>query len=78
MNSTDSIVSPVRIVTHWRRFSSGLWRVPEGDIAAAYSASILPSGDTLCAWHKIRASYHGRVGSHYVTVYILRRIGLFH
>ena len=42
MNSTNSIFSPVRIVTHWRRFSTGLWRVPEGDIAAAYSASILP------------------------------------
>ena len=42
MNSTDSNGSSVRIVTHWRRFSTGLWRVPEGDIAAAYSASILP------------------------------------
>lgn len=42
MNSTDSNGSPVRLVTHWRRFSTGLWRVPEGDIAAAYSASILP------------------------------------
>lgn len=31
-----------RILTNWRRFSLGLWRVPEGDIAAAYSASTLP------------------------------------
>ena len=34
--------SATRIVTQWRRFSSGLWRVCEGDIAAAYSASTLP------------------------------------
>jgi len=47
MNSTDSIVSPVRIVTHWRRFSMGLWRLPEGDIAAAYSASTLPKVSTF-------------------------------
>lgn len=32
----------IRIVTHWRRFSNGLWRVPEGDIAAAYSADKMP------------------------------------
>jgi len=45
MNSITSVkVTPPspRIVTHWRRFSSGLWRVPEGDIAAAYSASTMP------------------------------------
>jgi hypothetical protein len=34
--------SPDNIVTHWRRFSSGLWRVPEGDISAAYSAESFP------------------------------------
>src|SRR3984957_8814265 len=34
--------SPANIVTHWRRFSSGLWRVPEGDISAAYSAESFP------------------------------------
>jgi hypothetical protein len=33
---------PDKIVTHWRRFSSGLWRVPEGDISAAYSAESFP------------------------------------
>ncbi|MCI0541606.1 MAG: hypothetical protein L0Z50_40930 [Verrucomicrobiales bacterium] len=33
---------PERIVTHWRRFSSGLWRVPEGDIQAAYCADTFP------------------------------------
>ena len=31
-----------RAITHWRRFSLGLWRVPEGDIAAAYSTSTMP------------------------------------
>jgi hypothetical protein len=34
--------SPDNIVTDWRRFSSGLWRVPEGDISAAYSAESFP------------------------------------
>jgi hypothetical protein len=34
-------VMPV-VITDWRRFSSGLWRVPKGDIAAAYCADILP------------------------------------
>jgi hypothetical protein len=34
--------SPDRVMTHWRRFSSGLWRVPEGDISAAYSAESFP------------------------------------
>jgi hypothetical protein len=32
-----------RIVTGWRRFSSGLWRVKEGDIAAAYCADKFPN-----------------------------------
>ncbi len=36
----ESVPSPV--TTHWRRFSNGLWRVPEGDIAAAYSADTMP------------------------------------
>ena len=40
MNAVQS--NPPRIVTHWRRFSSGLWRVPEGDIAAAYCADTFP------------------------------------
>lgn len=39
MNSTDN---PPHIVTHWRRFSNGLWRVPEGDIAGAYCADTFP------------------------------------
>jgi hypothetical protein len=30
-----SAPQPERVVTDWRRFSCGLWRVPEGDIAAA-------------------------------------------
>ena len=33
---------PERIVTDWRRFSSGLWRVPEDDIQAAYCSDIFP------------------------------------
>ena len=33
---------PESIVTNWRRFSSGLWRVPEGDIQAAYCAETFP------------------------------------
>ena len=38
----ESILIPLRIVTDWKRFSSGLWRIPEGDIAAAYCADVLP------------------------------------
>lgn len=30
------------IVTNWQRFSSGLWRVPEGDISGAYCADKFP------------------------------------
>ena len=33
---------PERVVVHWRRFSSGLWRVPEGDIQGAYCADTFP------------------------------------
>jgi hypothetical protein len=40
MNTTDR--QPPRVVTHWRRFATGLWRVPEGDIAAAYCADTFP------------------------------------
>ena len=47
MNSASlvPIESPpltLRVFTHWRRFSSGLWRVPEGDIQAAYCADTFP------------------------------------
>lgn len=31
-----------RIVTSWRRFACGLWRVPQGDISEAYSADTMP------------------------------------
>jgi hypothetical protein len=34
--------NPPRITTHWRRFATGLWRMPEGDIAAAYCADTFP------------------------------------
>lgn len=39
-----SVIAPPaeRIITHWRRFSSGLWRVPPGDIAEAYCADTFP------------------------------------
>jgi hypothetical protein len=33
---------PEKVVTGWRRFSSGLWRVAEGDIQAAYCADTFP------------------------------------
>lgn len=45
MKTTNEKVNeaePQRIVTHWRRFSCGLWRVPQGDISAAYSAECFP------------------------------------
>jgi hypothetical protein len=41
MNTELKSESP-RIVTSWRRFSCGLWRVPQGDISEAYSAEIMP------------------------------------
>ena len=40
--STKAPALPERIVTDWRRFSSGLWRSPEGDIQAAYCADTFP------------------------------------
>ena len=40
--SVSTVPPSERIITPWRRFSSGLWRLAEGDIAAAYSASTLP------------------------------------
>jgi hypothetical protein len=42
LNSREAPQLPERIVADWRRFSSGLWRVPEGDIQAAYCADIFP------------------------------------
>ena len=33
---------PDGVTVNWRRLSSGLWRVPEGDIHAAYSAEGFP------------------------------------
>lgn len=33
---------PQRIVAHWKRFACGLWRLPEGDISAAYCADTFP------------------------------------
>jgi hypothetical protein len=50
MNPSSSVQAapPLeRIVTNWRRFSSGLWRVSEGYIAAAYSVSTLPKVQTF-------------------------------
>ena len=40
MNSS-SVTLP-RVIVHWRRFSNGLRRVSEGDIAAAYCADTFP------------------------------------
>ena len=41
MNNHDASKS-ARIEVNGRRFSSGLWRVPEGDISAAYCAETFP------------------------------------
>src|SRR4051812_11649229 len=38
----ESIQTPARIITHWKRFACGLWRLPRGDIAVAYCADIFP------------------------------------
>jgi hypothetical protein len=38
----DNSSTLCRITTHWRRFSCGLWRVREGDIASAYCADTFP------------------------------------
>src|ERR1043166_3730531 len=38
---------PERIVTAWRRFSSGLWRIAEGDISKAYSGDTFPKLKTF-------------------------------
>lgn len=40
--STEFKTDPIRIVTSWRRFSCGLWRVIQGDISEAYSADTMP------------------------------------
>lgn len=42
LGTNETLVFPKRVVAHWRRFSSGLWRVPEGDIQAAYCADTFP------------------------------------
>lgn len=39
---TEPVSLPDIITTDWKRFSSGLWRIPEGDIAAAYCADTFP------------------------------------
>ena len=33
---------PEKVVADWQRFSSGRWRMPEGNIQVAYSAEIFP------------------------------------
>lgn len=38
----DQISEVARVVTPWRRFSCGLWRLAEGDISDAYSANTIP------------------------------------
>ena len=44
---TLSSAFPERISTHWRRFSTGLWRLDPGDIASAYSAETFPRVKTF-------------------------------
>ncbi|HEV2328522.1 MAG TPA: hypothetical protein VGY56_07015 [Verrucomicrobiae bacterium] len=41
-NAKKKEVESQKIVTHWRRLSCGLWRVPQGDISVAYSAECFP------------------------------------
>jgi len=36
-----------RIVTHWKRFACGLWRLSQGDISAAYCADTFPKLKTF-------------------------------
>lgn len=38
---------PQQIETSWRRFSSGLWGIPSGDIIEAYSADTFPKVKTF-------------------------------
>ena len=40
--STAPSAWPECVTVNWRRLSSGLWRVPEGDIHGAYSAESFP------------------------------------
>jgi hypothetical protein len=47
LTSTEVAPKCERIITNWRRFSSGLWRASAGDIAAAYSVSMLPKVQTF-------------------------------
>ena len=42
ITSTEDAPPLERIIINWRRFSMGLWRVPRGDIANAYSGSSFP------------------------------------
>jgi hypothetical protein len=35
-----STIESSRVVTDWRRFADGLWRLPRGDISAAYCADV--------------------------------------
>ena len=37
-----AVIPPKRIIADWRRFACGLWRLPEGDISAAYCADTFP------------------------------------
>jgi len=42
ITESETRVWPEKVTVDWRRFSCGLWRVPEGDISEAYSASSMP------------------------------------
>lgn len=41
-NESQPAAGPQRIITDWRRFVCGLWRLKQGDISAAYCADIFP------------------------------------
>jgi hypothetical protein len=60
MNPLSSLSEPVpRIITNWRRFSSGLWRIPKGDIAEAYSADTFPKIKTFAHENRIYTNSGG-------------------
>ena len=61
----SNAVSAQRITTDWRRFECGLWRMPQGDIDAAYCADIFPKLKVFT--HEGRVYTNGGCGfSHFI------------
>jgi hypothetical protein len=63
--STAPSAWPECVTVNWRRLSSGLWRVPEGDIHATYSAESFPRVTVFTDEGRLFTScgihYHGPV-----------------